>query len=83
MHQLARVRNFGAGDRPNLLGRHRNDRSRLAGEGDELDLVTRINMHDCSNVARFKTCFGERCGQNDSIMFVNHVGTLLEGMGGD
>ena len=84
MRQLSRVRNLRAGDRTNLLGRHSNDRSRPAGERDELDLVSlmaRINVNDCSNVARLKTLIGKRCGQNDSIVFVNHVGTLLKGDG--
>ena len=82
MRQFARVRNLGAGDRPDLLGRYSDDRSRPAGQGDELDLVSllaRINVNDCSNVARLQTLVGKRCGQNDSIVFVNHVGNLLEG----
>jgi hypothetical protein len=86
MRQLSRVRNLGAGHRPNLLGRHGNDRSRLAGESDELDLVSlmaRINVNDCSNVARLKTLLGKRCGQDDSIVLVNHGRSLLEGMGRD
>lgn len=86
MRQFSGVRDLGAGDRPNLLGRHRNDRSRPAGEGDKLDLVSLmawINMNDRSNIARLKPLLGKRHSQNDSIMFANHIGTLLEGMGRD
>ena len=86
MRQFSGVRNLGAADRTNLLGRHGNDRRRLAGEGNELDFVSLmvwINVNDCSNVARLKTLLGKRCGQNDSIVFVNHIGNLLEGMGCD
>ena len=85
-HQLARVGNLGAGDGPDLPGRNRNDRSGLSGESDELNLVSlvaRIDMNDCSNVATLKALVGKRCGQDDSIVFVNHVGKVLEGMGGD
>ncbi len=49
MRQLPGVRNLGAGDRPNLLSIDGDDRSRLAGECDELDLVSlmaRINVND-------------------------------------
>lgn len=86
MRQLSRVRNLGAGDRPDLLGRHGNDRSRLAGESNELDLVSLmagVNVDDCSNIAWLKALGGKRRGQNDSIVFVNHVRNLLEGMGCD
>ncbi len=86
MRQLARMRNLGAGDWPNLLGSDGNDRSRPAGEGNELDLVSLpagVNVNDRSDVAGLKTLFGKRCGQNDSIVFVYHVGTLLGGMGCD
>ena len=80
MRQLSRVWNLGAGDRPNLLGRHGNDRRRLAGESNELDLVSLVawvDVNDCSNVTRLKPLLGKRRGQNDSIVFVNHIGDLL------
>ena len=86
MHQLARVGNLGAGDGPNLPGGNRDDRSGLAGESDELDFVSlmaRIDVNDCSDIATLKPRVGKRCGQDDSIVFVNHVGKVLEGMGGD
>ena len=86
MRQLARVGNLGAGDGPNLVGRNSNDRGGFAGESDKLDLVSlmaRIDVNDCANVAALKTFLGKWGGQDDSIVFVNHVGKLLEGMGGD
>ena len=86
MRQLARVGNLGAGDGANVIGRDCDDRSGLAGEDDELDFVSLmagINVDDGSNVALLKPLLGKRCGQDDSIVFVNHVARLLEGMGGD
>jgi hypothetical protein len=80
MCQLSRVWNLGAGDRPNLLGRHGNDSRRLAGESNEFDLVSLVawvDVNDCSNVTRLKPLLGKMRGQNDSIVFVNHVGNLL------
>ena len=85
-HQLARVRNLGAGNGSNLAGRNRNDCGGFAGESDELDLVSLIagiDVNDCSDIATLKPRVGKRCGQDDSIVFVNHVGKVLEGMGGD
>ena len=86
MRQLSRVWNLSAGDRTDLLGRHSNDCCCRAGEGDKFDLIclmARINVNDRSNVTRLKTLVGNWCGQNDSIVFVNHVGNLQEGMGCD
>jgi hypothetical protein len=83
IRQLTGVRNLRARDRPYLLGRHRHDRRRLAGERDELDFVSlpaRVNVNNCSDVAAFERLVGKRSGQNDPIMFLNHAGNILAGV---
>ena len=86
IHQLARVGNVAVGDGPNRLTSDSHDRGGLDGESDKLDLVSLmagIDVNDCSDVAALKALVGKRCGQDDAIVFVNHGGKLLEGMGGD
>ena len=61
MDQLSRMRNLGAGDGANLLGRYGDYCSRLAGESDKFDLVgfvAWINVDDCSNIAGLETLLG-------------------------
>jgi hypothetical protein len=40
-------------------------------------------VNDSPNVPRLQTLLGKRCGQNDAIVFLDHAGSLLEGMGRD
>ena len=78
--------NLCAGDGTHLLGGYCDYCSRLAGEGDELDLVglmAWINMDDCADIAGLKALLGKRGSQDYSIVFVYHWGNLLERMGCD
>ena len=45
--------------------------------------LLRSYSNDGSDVAGLKSLLGKRCGQNDSIVFVNHGGNLLGWIGGD
>jgi hypothetical protein len=84
--QFAGVGNLAAAYWANLTGRNRDDRRRFTCKSDKLDLVSllcRINVDDGSNVPGLKPVLGERSGQDDPVVFVNHGGNLSEGMGCD
>jgi hypothetical protein len=86
MRQGSRVGNFSAGDWTYEPGGNRDDRSGLSGQRDELDLVrlvSRIDMHNGSDIPWLKTFLGQWRRQNNSVMLANHVSTLLERVGRD
>jgi len=78
--------NLATAYRTDLVGRDGNYGSRLTGEGHKLDLirfVLRIDVNCDSDVAGFETVVCEGHGQNYSVVFVNHVGSILQRMGRD
>ena len=80
MHEFARVWNLATAYWSDVRCWHGHNRCRLAGQSDELDLVSFvawINVNHCSNIARLKALLGEGFGENYSVVFVNHARKLL------
>ena len=74
--QLARVRDLSAADGPNLISGNSDDGRSLSRERHELDFVSlllRINVNHCSNVASLKAFVAEGRGQNNSVVFADHM----------
>ena len=86
MSQFAGMWNLATAHRTDLVGGDGDNGSRLAGEGHKLDLirfVLGVDVNYRTDVARFKTVVCEGRGQNYSVVFVNHVGSILQRMGRD
>lgn len=86
IHKFPCVRNFTIANRPDPSGGNGCQRSGLSSERDKLHLVSLrppINVNNGSNVPRLKSLFMERRRQHHSVVFANHIGKILERMGGD
>ena len=86
VRQCAGMWDFSAAHRADLISGDRDDGSRSAGQGHKLDFISRvvwIDVDDGSNVTGFEAIVGQRRGQNDSVVFANHAGKLLQWIGRD
>ena len=86
MSQFAGMWNLATAYRTDLVGGDCDNSSGLAGQSHKLDFirfVLRIDVNHGSDVAGFETVVCEGRGQNYSVVFVNHVGSILQGMGRD
>jgi hypothetical protein len=75
MRQGSRVRNLSTADRAYLTARNRHHRGRLSSERDKLDLesfLSRINVHDGSDIPGLKALLAHWRRQYHSVMLANH-----------
>lgn len=71
-----RVKNFVFADRAYLFYIHCDNIQRVAGEGKELDLITRVvavNHDDNADVSGAEPAIRQVRGQHNTVMFANHI----------